>query len=193
MIRLSTSRPMSSVPNGWARLGAESRISGWGSSGSYGASTSAKIAISTITTSSAAETAPSGFFLIVRQRDWSRPMLAAPGSSNVTTCAGTVAIRASLVPDPRVKPRVSQVDEEIQRDQSRRDEHDVGLHHRIVAVEDRLHREPAHAGQREDLLDDERPGQQDAELAADDRDHRDQRVLERVLVDDDASGQALGP
>src|SRR5215470_256620 len=142
MIRLSTSRPMSSVPNGCALLGADSRISGCVSSGSYGASTSAKIAISTITTSSAAEKAPSGFLLIVRHSDRSRPMLSAAGLSNVTTCAGTVAIRASLVPDPRVEPCVGQIDQQIQGDQGRRDEHHIGLHDRIVAVEDRFHRQP---------------------------------------------------
>src|SRR5262249_19874920 len=180
MIRLSTSRPMSSVPNGWARLGAESLSSGCVSSGSYGASTSAKIAINRMTVSSAAEKAPSGFFQSVRHSDWSRPMLAAAGASNGTTCAETVAITARLAADRRVEPRVGQVDVEVQRNQGRRHEHHVGLHHRIVPIEDRLHREPAHSRQREDLLDDERPGQQDAELAANDRDDRDQRVLERM-------------
>src|SRR5262245_13004153 len=139
MIRLKTSRPMSSVPKKCARLGAESRISGWVSSGSYGARTSAKIAVKTIITRSAAEKAPSGLRRIVCQSDRSRLTLECPGSSSVPTWTGIVAISAaSLVPDPRVEPRVGQIDQEIQRDQRRRHDHDIRLHHRIVSIEDRL-------------------------------------------------------
>src|SRR4029077_19900985 len=133
MIRLRTSRPMSSVPNGCARLGADSRISGCVASGSYGASTSAKIAIRTITTRSAAETAPSGFFFSVSQSACTRLMPTIAGSSR-GTWSGTVAIIASLVADPWVEPRVRQIDQQVQRDQGRGDQHHVGLHDRIVAV-----------------------------------------------------------
>src|SRR5436190_10274851 len=152
MIRLRTSRPMSSVPNGWARLGADSRISGWVSSGSKGASTSAKIAVKTIMARRAAEAAPSGLRFIVAQSACSRWTLAL-GSSNVATRTGTVAINASLVADPRVEPRVGEIDEQVQRDERRRHQHHVGLHDRIIAVQNRLDGEPAHSGEREDLLD----------------------------------------
>src|SRR5438445_13369890 len=117
------------------------------------------MAIRTITTRRAAETAPSGFFLIVCQSAFARLMPALAGSSR-GTWSGTVAISASLVPDPRVEPRVGQIDEQVQRDQRRRDQHHVGLHDRIVAVEDRLYREPAPTRQREELLADRRPGPQ---------------------------------
>src|SRR4029434_10787554 len=165
---------MSSVPNGCTRLGADSLISGWGSSGSYGASTSAKIAIRTITTRSAAEKAPSGFFFIVRHSACTRLTLAIAGSSS-GTWSGTVAI-SSLVPDPRIEPCVSQIDEQVQGDQGRRDQHHVGLHDGIVAVQDPLHLWQGPSLRLEDLLDDERPRQQRPELAADDRDDRDQRI-----------------
>src|SRR5215510_15947702 len=121
MIRLRTSRPMSSVPNGCARLGADNRISGCAANGSYGARTSAKIAISTIRARSAAEKAPSGFFFIVRQSACARLTVTLAGSSRGTR-SGTVAISASLVADPRVEPRVRQIDDQVQGDQGRRDQ-----------------------------------------------------------------------
>src|SRR5215813_4169312 len=153
MIRLKTSRPISSVPKKCVRLGAESRISGWVSRGSYGARTSAKIAVKTIITRSAAEKAPSGLRRIVCQSARSRLTLECPGSSSVPTWTGIVAIRASLVPDPRVEPRVGEIDEQVQRDQRRRHQHHVGLHDWIVAVQDRLDGEAPHTRKREDLLD----------------------------------------
>src|SRR5215475_12115583 len=161
MIRLKTSRPMSSVPKKCARLGAESRISGWVSSGSYGARTSAKIAVKTISTRSAAETAPSGLRRIVCHSARIRLTLERAGVSRVTW-TGIVAISVSLIPDPRVEPRVGKIDEQIQRDQRRRYQHHVGLHDRIVAVQDRLDGEPTHAREREDLLDHDCAGQQHA-------------------------------
>src|SRR4030095_14134815 len=150
MIRLTTSRPMSSVPNAWARLGAESLISGCVSKGSHGARTSAKIAVKTISTRSAAEKAPSGLRRIVRNSARIRLTLERAGSSRLTW-TGIVAIKASLVADPRVEPRVGEVDEQVQRDERGRHQHHVGLHHRIVAVQDRLDREAAHPRERENL------------------------------------------
>ncbi len=98
-----------------------------------------------------------------------------------------------LIPDARIEPRIGHVHQEIEGDEGARHQHDIGLHHRIVAVGDGLDGEPSHAGQREDRLHHHRPRQEHAELAAYHRHHRDQRVLERVLVDDDAARQALGP
>src|SRR5439155_25261420 len=98
-------------------------------------------AISTITARSAAETAPSGFFFIVRQSACARLTVTLAGSARGTR-SGTVAIRTSLVADPRVEPRVRQIDDQGPGDQGRGDKHHGGLHDRIVAVQDRLHREP---------------------------------------------------
>src|SRR6266571_5846583 len=157
MMRLSTSRPMSSVPKGCARLGAERRISGWIPSGSYGARTGAKTAVSTITTSIAADAAPSGFRFSVSQRSRPRLMVVISGASNlVTRVTGTVAISRSRVADARIQPRVCQIDDQVQRDERRGDQHDVGMHDRIVAIQDGLDGEQSHAGQREDRLHDKR-------------------------------------
>ena len=56
---------------------------------------------------------------------------------------------------------------------------------------DRLEHVLADAGQREDLLDDERAAEQVAERDPDDRDRRTQRVLQRVLADHLAGSEAL--
>ena len=41
-------------------------------------------------------------------------------------------IGGSAVPDARVEPRIGEVDDEVQRHQGGRDQHDVGLHHRVI-------------------------------------------------------------
>ena len=63
---------------------------------------------------------------------------------------------------------------------------------RVVAPQHRLEGEPAEARPVEDRLDQDRAGQHVAELQAEHRDHRQQRVAQRVLVEHDAVGQALG-
>src|SRR6266705_2929170 len=150
--RLRTSRPMSSVPKGWSRLGGASRISGWVASGSYGASTPAKIAVVTSRTRSTADASPSGFRLMTAQSASPRLGVAVGWRSKGATRAVTVDTEdsPSLIMDPRIQPRVRQVDEQVQRQ--------------------------------------ERP-----ELPPDDRDDRDEGVLQRVLVHDDPPLQALGP
>src|SRR4030095_13785602 len=180
MTRLSTSRPMSSVTKGCARRGAERRISGWVASGSYGARTGANTAVSTITTRSAAATAPRGFRFIVSHSSCPRLMVVVSTASKVATGTGTAAINGSRVADARVKPRVGQIHDQVQRDQRRGDEHHVGLHDRIVAIEDRLDSKPPHPRQGEDRLHDDRAGEQRPELAADDRDDGDERGLQCV-------------
>src|SRR2546426_6712709 len=191
MTRLRTSRPMSSVPNGWARLGADSRISGWGASGSYGATTSANVAVSARSTMSPAETTPSGLRLSAPTSSPSQPWLSAAG------CPANVELRAmatggSAIANTRVEPRVREVHHEVQGHQRAGHEHDVGLHHGIIPEQDRLHGQASHPGQREDRLDDHRAGQERPQLAPHDGDHRNERVLERVLVDDDSTFEALG-
>jgi hypothetical protein len=51
-----------------------------------------------------------------------------------------------------------------------------------VAGDDRAHRQPAHAGPGEHRLGDHRAAQQERRLQADQRDHRDQRVAQRVMT-----------
>src|SRR2546427_6142013 len=123
--RLRTSRPMSSVPKGWSRLGGASRISGWVASGSYGASTSAKIAVVTSRTRSAADASPRGFRLMTAQSASPRLGVAVGWRSKGATRAVTVDMEdsPSLIMDPRIQPRVRQVDEQVQRDERGRHQH----------------------------------------------------------------------
>src|SRR2546425_188974 len=192
MTRLRTSRPMSSVPKGWARLGADSRISGWGASGSYGATTSANVAVSASSTMIPADATPSGLRLSAVTSSPSQPWPSATGSpANVEVRA--MAKGGSVVPDARIEPRVHEVDHEVEAHQRAGHEHDVGLHDGIIPEQNRLDGQAAHPGQREDRFDDHRSGQQRPELPAHDGDDGNERVLERVLVDDDPTAQALGP
>src|SRR5215204_4780664 len=70
--------------------------------------------------------------------------------------------------DPRVEEAVEDVDDQVEEDERRREQHRRRLHERVVAVEDRLQEVPAHTGQAEDDLDDRRAAHQDADLEADD-------------------------
>src|SRR2546422_9107029 len=86
---------MSSVPKGWSRLGGASRISGWVASGSYGASTSAKIAVVTSRTRSAADASPSGFRLMTAQSASPRLAVAVGWRSKGATRTVTVDMEDS--------------------------------------------------------------------------------------------------
>ena len=87
--------------------------------------------------------------------------------------------------------RVGEVDEEGDEDHGEDQEHDHRLHHHQVALADRLEHQPAEAGEEEDVLDDDRAGEQEGELQADDGEDRDQRVAERVAAR--APGRGSGP
>src|SRR2546422_5807243 len=179
MTRLRTSRPMSSVPKGWARLGADSRISGWGASGSYGATTSANVAVSASSTMIPADATPSGLRLSAVTSSPSQPWPSATGSpANVEVRA--MAKGGSVVPDARIEPRVHEVDHEVEAHQRASHEHDVGLHDGIIPEQNRLHGQAAHPGQREDRLHDHRSGQKRSQLATHDRDHGDERSEEHT-------------
>ena len=97
------------------------------------------------------------------------------------------------VPDPRIEVAVEQVDGEVDGHEQHRDEQDGGLGERVVALVDRPQHQAADAGQGEDLLDHHRAAEQDADLQPRHRDHRDQRVAERVLEDDQARRRAPWP
>src|SRR5581483_3667129 len=86
----------------------------------------------------------------------------------------------SLVADARVNQRVDQIDEKVDEDENERSEHDEALDHRIVALADRLDKELADAVEIENLLGHHEPAHQERELEAEDGDHRQQRVFERV-------------
>ena len=69
----------------------------------------------------------------------------------------------------------------------------IALQERVVAAVERLHRQRAEAGPAEHDLGRDRPGDDVAEVDRDQRDHRQQGVRERVLVEDAAVRQALRP
>src|SRR2546425_12970875 len=99
---------------------------------------------------------------------------------------------SSAVANARIEVPVEHVDREIDRYEHHRDEQDRRLRERIVALIDRPQHEAADAGEREDLLDHDRSAEQDSDLQSGHGHDRDQRVLERVLEDDEAIGEALG-
>src|SRR5439155_9538477 len=96
------------------------------------------------------------------------------------------AYRSTAVANARIEIAVEHVDREIDRHEHHRDEQDRGLRERIVALIDRPQHEPADAGERENLLDHDRSTEQDSDLQSGHGHDRDQRVLERVLEDDEA-------
>src|SRR5262249_19051304 len=159
---------------------------------SYGATRSANTAVRARSTISPADATPSGVRRSAAASPPSQPRLSA------TDCAGNaggaaMAMGGPAIPDARIEPGVHEADRAAEAHQRCRYQHDVRLHHGIIAEEDSLHRQAPHPGQREDRLDDHGTGQQRSELTAHDGDDGDQRVLERVLVDDDAAFEALGP
>ena len=86
--------------------------------------------------------------------------------------------------DLGVEVAVDDVDDQVdEHERGGGDEHDA-LDHREVLLGDGLEDVLADAGQREDLLDDQRAAQQVAELDPDDGDRRAERVLQGVLADD---------
>src|SRR6266480_2254958 len=105
---------------------------------------------------------------------------------------GARRLRSSQA-DPRVEVRVEHVHDEVDEDERGGEQEDRRLHHGIVAVVDRLHRQAPDPRPREDRLGDHRAAEERAELDPDDRDDRDRGVLERVLPDDRGVAHALGP
>jgi hypothetical protein len=96
------------------------------------------------------------------------------------------------MPDPRVDDAVQHVDDQVDRDDDRCDQQDPALHDRIIARLHTVDQPVAHARPREDRFGEDRPRQQQSDLQPDDRDHRDQRVAQRVHDDDAPARQALG-
>ena len=72
-----------------------------------------------------------------------------------------------------------------------REEQDPALEHRVVAVEDRVAEPRAHPGEGEHRLGQHRAREQQPDLEADDRRHRQQRVPQDVAAVDGARRQSL--
>src|SRR5207244_7385951 len=149
--------------------------------GSWVWRSSAKTAVSNITSISAPPAAPSGFLRVKRATAAAAPTRAPPATGTV------MALGLTAIADARVEDAVQHVDQQVGEDHHDGDEHHEVLHDRIVPPEDRLHQEPGDAGQVEDGLGDHQAADEEGELDRDDGDHRQHRVLERVTPDDDAA------
>src|SRR2546428_2417270 len=155
--------------------------------GSWGCSSSAKIAVSSITSISAPPAAPSGFLRAKRARTVQAP---ARGRAPTGTA---IAAGLTAIAHARVEDAVQHVDEQVGEDHDDGDEHHEVLDDGIIAPENRLDQEPGDAGQVEDRLGDHQTADEERELDAADGDHGQQRVLERVKPDVDAPCLPLGP
>src|ERR1044071_1998832 len=169
------SRPRWSVPSQWAALGGARVAAALVAIGSCVCSTLAKMAVNTMRTMMKPPAAPSGF---LRQKRSSASGL--PGSAERAGAATTTTPLAAIA-HPRVEHTVEHVHGEIGDDHHHGDEHDEGLHDGVVAPQDGLHEKARDAGQVEDGLRDHEPADEERELDADDRDHGQDGVLERVV------------
>src|SRR5213594_1454650 len=180
IIRERTSRPRWSVPSTCAlpsaaeSVGAASRARSDWRTGSCGAITGAAIAVMT---TSRTNTPPPSAIRRVR-----RPRLGR------TAAAGSPSARA----DAGIEEAIDQVDAEVDHDEEYGGQEHRALHDGVVAVVDRLDREPSDARPRKHRFRHDGAAEQRAELQPGDGDDRDGRVLQRVLGDDQRLGQALG-
>src|SRR5262249_17693905 len=97
------------------------------------------------------------------------------------------------VPDARIEHRVEGVHDEVDEDDRRDDDEVHALDDGIVALIDRVEEEAAHPGQAKDRLDDDRAPDDLRKLRAHEGDHGNDGVAQRVLHDDTALGEPLGP
>src|SRR3990170_5720912 len=155
--RLNTSRPNSSVPKRYRPPGGASASCGAIARTSCGAMTGASAATSTLPVMM---TRPMGATLLRRKR---RAHHRQPTRTRRASAAGALAVA-----DAWVDPGIEEIHHQIGDHEQERHHQHHALHHGIVALEDRLQHQPAHAGQREDLLDHHRAAQQVAHLEADD-------------------------
>src|SRR3989442_8532661 len=168
-------------PPGEGGAGADSRErssrarSDW-RTGSCGAITGAA---SAITTSSKTNTPPPSAIRRVRRPRLGWTAGAAPGARSARSDAG-------------IEETIDQVDAEVDHDEEHGGQEYRALHDGVVAVVDRLDREPSDARPRKHRFRHDGAAEQRAELQPGDGDDRDGRVLQRVLGDDQRLGQALG-
>src|SRR6266542_5000426 len=185
-MRESTSRPTLSVPMRWERSGRARVLPRSCLSGSYGEITGAK---SATTIARSITTTPSG---PRRVRAACRSTVQRRARSRPRRDGRAMAAAGSAISDPGIDPAIEQIDGQVAQDEAHRDEQDHPLHQWIVAREDRVHHEAAHAGQGEHVFGDHRPADQRAELEAEHGDDRDEGVLEHVATDDARLREPLG-
>ncbi len=88
--------------------------------------------------------------------------------------------------NPRIQRGVDKVGEKVDGDIGKPDAEQASLHQRVVAIIDGADGEASDSGPRKNSFRYDGAGQQRAELQSDHRDHRDQRVAQRVAIDDGA-------
>src|SRR5262245_53188153 len=96
----------------------------------------------------------------------------------------TATCPSRLVLDAWVEHHVHQIDQEIYEHDDDGDEHHQVLHDRVVTPADGLDEEACHAGDVEYRLGDDQSTNQERSLDADDRDHRQHRIAQCMLVVD---------
>src|SRR5687767_11610993 len=149
--RVSTSRPSASRPSGWAPSGGRSRSSSVVASGSPGATNGA-----------------------------ARPARHIASSTSAPARAVNRPRALRRIAEPRVEHAMDQVRRGVGEEIGERDREHAALDQRVVARVDGLHDEAAEPGPGEDGLGDDGARQEPTGLEAGDRDHRRQRVAERV-------------
>src|SRR2546427_6715024 len=206
MTRLNMSRPSWSVPSGWSQLG-RSKVWVWSLAiGLRGASTSAKIA--TVTRST---TMPTPTSAVPLRRSRRNPCTSGDsersagarhvrcGTVVVTSASlrlpprmGCMAIGPSGVPDPRIQERVGQVHDEVHDDEGECRQQGEPLHLLVVTRDDRVDAEGAEPRHREQRLHHDGAADEEADLQAHHGHGRDQRVLQSVLEHHRPLAQDLG-
>ena len=127
--------------------------------------------------------------LVARRRRRAASLLAEPGISAPSLTTRVDAHSRTR----RVELRVGEVGEQVDRHHGDAEDQGQRLDHRVVAREDRVDQLAAEPGQREDVLDDHQPGEQEPDVESEHGDGRDQRVAEDVLEHDPALAQPAGP
>src|SRR3954471_8654421 len=103
-----------------------------------------------------------------------------------------IALTVLAIADPGVEEGVDDVDDQVSEDEDHGDEEDDALHDGIVTIEDGPHQDAADAADGEDGFGDDGAAEQQSQLNADDRDHRNERVAQSVAEDDGPLWQPLG-
>src|SRR5262249_46840634 len=190
--RLHTSRPTSSVPNQWTALGAARRAFTSRRCGSTRPIVPARIATTRFTATSIAPT--SAIFRRTSRRSQSH----CPSRGETSTRARSLTAPAtwfmgrSPIPDARVEGEIREFHKQVHEGVRQGDQEHDALDHRVVPPEDRRDDETAEPRDIEYRFDHDRAADQDRKRDPDHGERRDDRVLERVLVDDHALVQSLG-
>src|SRR5437762_3986669 len=199
------SRPWSSVPSqyvppvsafdpGSSRLSITSSCAR--SYGFCGEMNGARIAARTTSSSNTIPNIAMGLVTKSRAIRPSGVSVAAPVASGSTiTVSGSALIESSPLrlrqPHARIERRIQHVHDEIDDDEHRDDDEQIGDDHRTVEHVDRVDQQLAHARPGEHALRDNGERDQRAELQADDRDDRNKDVAEHMHADDAPIGKAL--